>query len=140
MHLGVPCPVKPQKRAGIPSLMQAPWRRIKLCTWGRCNATLPSGTFTKRRLLCTLLSQCGTTQSTGSQLAMTKNRLILQAHSLPFADEGLLNMAGGCCGTTPDHIHAIAEKMAEAAPGNLAQVEPAMRLSGLGAFSDKGTI
>ena len=55
-----------------------------------------------------------------------------------FADEGLLNMAGGCCGTTPDHIHAIAEKMAEAAPRNLAQVEPAMRLSGLEPFTMKG--
>ena len=55
-----------------------------------------------------------------------------------FADEGLLNMAGGCCGTTPDHIHAIAEKMAEAAPRNLAQVEPAMRLSGLEPFQIKG--
>ena len=33
-----------------------------------------------------------------------------------FADEGLLNMAGGCCGTTPDHIHAISEKVSQAPP------------------------
>ena len=55
-----------------------------------------------------------------------------------FADEGLLNMAGGCCGTTPDHIHAIAEKLAEAAPRNIAEIDPAMRLSGLEPFEIKG--
>jgi len=55
-----------------------------------------------------------------------------------FADEGLLNMAGGCCGTTPDHIHAIAEKMAESAPRKKVEIEPAMRLSGLEPFEMKG--
>ena len=55
-----------------------------------------------------------------------------------FADEGLLNMAGGCCGTTPDHIHAIAEKLAEAAPREVAEIDPAMRLSGLEPFEIKG--
>ena len=55
-----------------------------------------------------------------------------------FADEGLLNMAGGCCGTTPDHIHAIAEKVSQSAPRTPADVEPAMRLSGLENFTLKG--
>jgi len=55
-----------------------------------------------------------------------------------FAEEGLLNMAGGCCGTTPDHIHAIAEKLKEAAPRKMVDVEPAMRLSGLEPFEIKG--
>ena len=55
-----------------------------------------------------------------------------------FADEGLLNMAGGCCGTTPDHIHAIAEKLSQTAPRNPAEIEPAMRLSGLENFTIKG--
>ena len=55
-----------------------------------------------------------------------------------FADEGLLNMAGGCCGTTPDHIHAIAEKLAKAAPREVAEIDPAMRLSGLEPFEIKG--
>jgi len=55
-----------------------------------------------------------------------------------FADEGLLNMAGGCCGTTPDHIHAIAEKISQAAPRNPAVVDPAMRLSGLENFTLSG--
>ena len=55
-----------------------------------------------------------------------------------FAEEGLLNMAGGCCGTTPDHIHAISEKLKEAAPRKTAEIEPAMRLSGLESFEIKG--
>ena len=55
-----------------------------------------------------------------------------------FADEGLLNMGGGCCGTTPDHIHAIAEKISQAAPRNPAVVDPAMRLSGLENFTLSG--
>lgn len=55
-----------------------------------------------------------------------------------FAEEGLLNMAGGCCGTTPDHIHAIADKLTQAAPRKISPIEPAMRLSGLEPFEIKG--
>ncbi|MCE2682476.1 MAG: homocysteine S-methyltransferase family protein [Flavobacteriia bacterium] len=33
-----------------------------------------------------------------------------------FLDEGLINIIGGCCGTTPDHIHAIAELAKNYAP------------------------
>ncbi|CAM3521980.1 methionine synthase [Marinicrinis lubricantis] len=33
-----------------------------------------------------------------------------------FAEQGWLNIAGGCCGTTPDHIRAIAQAMAKHAP------------------------
>jgi 5-methyltetrahydrofolate--homocysteine methyltransferase len=33
-----------------------------------------------------------------------------------FADEGLVNLVGGCCGTTPDHVGAIAQAMAGVAP------------------------
>ena len=33
-----------------------------------------------------------------------------------FAEEGLLNLAGGCCGTTPEHIHAISEKLSQFEP------------------------
>ncbi len=29
-----------------------------------------------------------------------------------FADSGLVNIVGGCCGTTPAHIHAIAKRVA----------------------------
>ncbi|MDA0242284.1 MAG: methionine synthase [Chloroflexi bacterium] len=48
-----------------------------------------------------------------------------------FAEEGLFNIVGGCCGTTPDHIRAIAEAMVGVAPRPLPTVEPHLRLSGL---------
>ena len=51
-----------------------------------------------------------------------------------FADRGFLNLVGGCCGTTPEHIAAIAEAVAGAAPRALPQPELACRLSGLEPF------
>ena len=38
-----------------------------------------------------------------------------------FAQSGLLNLVGGCCGTTPAHIQAIAEAVAGIAPRRLKQ-------------------
>jgi len=55
-----------------------------------------------------------------------------------FAKEGLLNIAGGCCGTTPEHIHAIVEKLSEYPPRHAPEIEPALRLSGLEPFNLKG--
>ena len=55
-----------------------------------------------------------------------------------FAEEGLLNMAGGCCGTTPEHINAIAEKMSSHGPRERPVIDPALRLSGLEPFEMKG--
>lgn len=55
-----------------------------------------------------------------------------------FATEGLLNMAGGCCGTTPEHIDAISRRMREASPRRIPEIEPAMRLSGLEDFEIRG--
>ena len=51
-----------------------------------------------------------------------------------FAQHGLLNIAGGCCGTTPDHIRAIAEAIKDIAPRTVPTIAPAMRLSGLEPF------
>ncbi|CAE7928878.1 mtr, partial [Symbiodinium sp. KB8] len=48
-----------------------------------------------------------------------------------FADEGLLNMAGGCCGSSPDHIKAIAEALAKGKPRKWSPRPPTMLLSGL---------
>lgn len=52
-----------------------------------------------------------------------------------FADAGLVNVVGGCCGTTPDHIRAIAEAVAGKAPRALPKLQPLMRLSGLEPFT-----
>ena len=48
-----------------------------------------------------------------------------------FAQSGFLNIAGGCCGTTPDHIRAIAEAVANLPPRTVPAVEPYARYSGL---------
>jgi 5-methyltetrahydrofolate--homocysteine methyltransferase len=48
-----------------------------------------------------------------------------------FARAGLVNMAGGCCGTTPDHIREIALKVAQLAPRTVPEVPVKTRLSGL---------
>ncbi|MDP3981475.1 MAG: methionine synthase [Chlamydiota bacterium] len=48
-----------------------------------------------------------------------------------FAKSGLLNIAGGCCGTTPDHIRAIAQKLKGLSPRPVPTIEPQCRLSGL---------
>ena len=109
------------------------------CALGRRrNATLPASTCHKTQIALYTVTPMRDYPIHWPQLVMTKNRADTAGSLFTFADEGLLNMAGGCCGTTPDHIHAIAEKMAEAAPRNLAQVEPALRLSGLEPFQIKG--
>jgi len=53
------------------------------------------------------------------------------AHLRGWAQEGLLNITGGCCGTTPDHIRAIAEAVEGVPPRKPVTLEPVMRLSGI---------
>jgi 5-methyltetrahydrofolate--homocysteine methyltransferase len=48
-----------------------------------------------------------------------------------FADAGFINIAGGCCGTTPDHIRAIADALRDVPPRTVPQIERKTRLSGL---------
>ena len=48
-----------------------------------------------------------------------------------FADNGFINLAGGCCGTTPQHIKAIAEKTRNIKPRKIPEIKPYCRLSGL---------
>jgi len=48
-----------------------------------------------------------------------------------WAEAGIVNLVGGCCGTTPEHISAIAEAVAPHAPRRLPEIRPACRLSGL---------
>jgi 5-methyltetrahydrofolate--homocysteine methyltransferase len=48
-----------------------------------------------------------------------------------FAESGLVNLVGGCCGTTPDHIRAFSNAVAGLAPRPVPATVPALRLSGL---------
>lgn len=52
-----------------------------------------------------------------------------------FGREGLLNIAGGCCGTTPEHLRAIIARLRPFRPRTLPRPAPALRLSGLEPFT-----
>jgi 5-methyltetrahydrofolate--homocysteine methyltransferase len=52
-----------------------------------------------------------------------------------FAKSGLVNIVGGCCGTTPPHIAAIANAVKGVAPRVIPSLEPLLRLSGLEPFA-----
>ncbi|MCC4261324.1 MULTISPECIES: methionine synthase [Halopseudomonas] len=52
-----------------------------------------------------------------------------------FAAAGFLNIIGGCCGTTPGHIQAIAEAVAKYPPRVIPDIPRACRLSGLEPFT-----
>jgi 5-methyltetrahydrofolate--homocysteine methyltransferase len=52
-----------------------------------------------------------------------------------FAREGLVNIVGGCCGTTPDHVRAFAEVAARHKPRKISAVPTQLRLSGLEPFT-----
>ena len=55
----------------------------------------------------------------------------MATHLREWATSGLLNIVGGCCGTTPAHIKAIAEALEGVAPREIPRIEPRLRLSGL---------
>ena len=52
-----------------------------------------------------------------------------------FAKQGFVNIVGGCCGTTPEHVSAISSIVNNLSPRKLPDVSPACRLSGLEALN-----
>ncbi|MFL9709559.1 methionine synthase [Methylobacillus sp. Pita1] len=52
-----------------------------------------------------------------------------------FAESGFVNIAGGCCGTTPPHIAAIAETVKDIPPRRIPEIPVATRLAGLEPFT-----
>ncbi|WP_338723650.1 methionine synthase [Devosia sp. XK-2] len=52
-----------------------------------------------------------------------------------FASDGLLNIVGGCCGSTPDHIQAVAEMAAQYQPRKVPEANRLLRLAGLEPFT-----
>ena len=52
----------------------------------------------------------------------------------PWAKDGLVNIVGGCCGSTASHIAHVKEHVQKYAPRKLPEITPKMRLSGLEAF------
>jgi methionine synthase I (cobalamin-dependent) len=58
----------------------------------------------------------------------------LSAHLKEWAESGLVNIVGGCCGSTPEHIRQLAQAVAGISPRQLPDIEIKMRLSGLEPF------
>ncbi len=52
-----------------------------------------------------------------------------------FARDGFLNIIGGCCGSRPDHIEAVANAVSKYPPRPIPSPKPALRLSGLEPFT-----
>ena len=63
----------------------------------------------------------------------TPEHLAAELHQ--WAQAGLLNIVGGCCGTTPAHIAAVADAMQNCTPRRTPVLPKALRLSGLEAFN-----
>jgi len=58
----------------------------------------------------------------------------MAGHLGAWASDGLVNIIGGCCGSTPEHIAMIRSRVKKAQPRVLPSYEPRLRLSGLEAF------
>ncbi|MCC7256768.1 MAG: methionine synthase [Gammaproteobacteria bacterium] len=56
---------------------------------------------------------------------------MLAAALREWGEAGMINIAGGCCGTTPEHIAALAQALAGSTPRAPARPAPALRLAGL---------
>ena len=58
----------------------------------------------------------------------------MASHLAPWAKDGLVNIVGGCCGSTPEHIASIKAAVENCAPRPIPKIERRMRLSGLEPF------
>ena len=59
----------------------------------------------------------------------------MNTHVAEWASSGFLNIIGGCCGTTPEHIKGMADSVAKLAPRKITKRKVACRLSGLEALT-----
>jgi len=81
------------------------------------------------------LAQCGISCYPNAGLPDENGRYHETPHGLAakmraFAEQGWLNVAGGCCGTTPAHIRALAEALKDVKP-RTAQARPVSAVSGI---------
>jgi 5-methyltetrahydrofolate--homocysteine methyltransferase len=60
---------------------------------------------------------------------------VVSRHLREWAQAGIVNVVGGCCGTTPEHIEAIAAAVAGITPRAVPELTPTLRLSGLEPFA-----
>ena len=93
----------------------------------RCGRTCRSSRASRRRASAsTRMPGCRTPSA-----ATTRPRRNWPRWSGSSPEHGLVNIVGGCCGTTPDHIRAVADAVRGLAPRHPPALEPRLRLSGL---------
>nr|CAA6800249.1 MAG: 5-methyltetrahydrofolate--homocysteine methyltransferase (EC [uncultured Thiotrichaceae bacterium] len=85
-----------------------------------------SGSYVSAHPNAGLPNEMGEYDMTGPEMAV---------HIKEWAESGFLNIVGGCCGSSPEHIAAIAQAVEGIAPRKLPTVKPACRLSGLEPFT-----
>ena len=56
---------------------------------------------------------------------------IMAGHLEPYLEEGFVNIVGGCCGTTPEHVEAFVEIAARHSPRHIPEKSPYLQVSGL---------
>ncbi len=56
---------------------------------------------------------------------------IMKSYIQDFVESGLVNIIGGCCGTTPDHIRAMAEAVKNITPRSIPQINPVSQFAGM---------
>jgi 5-methyltetrahydrofolate--homocysteine methyltransferase len=100
-------------------------------------APVRRGTLARRRLLRLGAPQRRPAQSAGAD-RLRRDAGMLAGEIVDWAKHGLINIAGGCCGTTPAHIAAIAKALEGIAPRRPAQTDFSLRLSGLEPFNVNG--
>lgn len=78
------------------------------------------------------LLSCHPNAGLPNEMGIYSDRPVQMAREMAaMASEGLLNIAGGCCGTTPDHIEAIAKALKGISPRAVPESDNALHVSGL---------
>jgi 5-methyltetrahydrofolate--homocysteine methyltransferase len=86
------------------------------------------------------ISSCAVSAHPNAGLPNAFGEYDLDAHEMnqhikEWAESGFLNIVGGCCGTTPEHIRVMAEVVADIAPREIKDIKVACRLAGLEALT-----
>ena len=109
-----------------------------MCAWGSGDATFPRRAKFEIQIFHGMLSQCRFANAMG-EYDQTPEEF---ANFLKdFAGQGWMNIVGGCCGTTPEHIGQMVETVQNIPPRKIDKISDFSRYAGLeplNATTDKG--
>lgn len=106
----------------------APWAMSLNCSFGVEGMIQPLETLQKLPCAVGVYPNAGLPDEMGCYRELPDS---MAAKIKVLADRHMLNFVGGCCGTTPDHIRAIAGAIAAVTPRPIPAREPVLELSGL---------